>query len=477
MSKLSSVIANSGFPATGENGDAELTHRQLLGRRLFLNSLIRYGVAVGFVLSGLFAGGALRLTAVDVSPLVYVGILIAIYNTPVFYFVYQRRQPTDSAGAFSTILRVMYGVVVLDFLSLAAAVYLLGGARSPFMAFYLLHVALSCILMSRRAAVSFTTLAYALIVIQVLGEWQQVSWFVNGSWEMTNHPPIESDAALATLVVYGALLSLMTVLLVSIAERLRRDERMLRLRNRQLDELSSIRRDFLHVALHNVKSPIGATMMLLENLTLELAGPINEKQRDWLNRCANRLGGLSELLRDLQLLGELKTEELAGRFTRFDLRPMLLDLGAEYTSNAASCGHELHVEIPQSLPCIEGIERLIREGVINYLTNAIKYTPANGQIILRAGAPAGLVRIEVEDSGAGIEENDQHRLFDEFHRANKAESMRRGIPGTGLGLSIVKRIATAHQGQVGFASVPGKGCVFYLELPISPESPTRLPES
>lgn len=461
------------FGSGSEAADSRRISYRSLGRRMYLNALIRYAVAVVLTLGGLLARRVFGFVNSDVSPLFYVGVVIAVYNTPVFLYVRRACRSARPREADSSLREIIYTVIILDFLVLAVVVYILGGARSPFLAFYLLHVAVSCVTLTRRTAVTFTALAYVLMAVQVIGECMKIWPFDSNPWNPQRRFQVNIETAVGILVVYGILFVMIDVLLISIAEWLRRDERELQLKNAQLERLSNIRRSFLHVALHNLKTPIGAAMMMLENLNNELAGPLNHRQRDWINRCSVRLGSLIQLLRDLQLLGDLETEALHDRFEPVKVAPMVRELIEEVRINANTREQQIKTELPDDLPPVRAIERLLREAVINYLTNAIKYTPRNGVITLRARpADNHHLRIEVHDTGIGISEDHQKRLFQEFTRVDKAKSIKEGIPGTGLGLSIVKRIIDLHQGSVGVQSEPGKGTTFYMVLPVA--QPSRL---
>jgi len=457
--------------SASEAADSRKISYHSLARRMFLNGLIRYTVAGVFTLGGLLAHRVFEFLNSDVSPLFYVGLVIALYNTPVFLYVRRVCRSHRSLGPDRLMRGIMDTVIVLDFLVLAVVVYMLGGAGSPFLAFYLLHVTVSCVTLTRRTAITFTALAYFLIAVQVLGECMRIWPFDANPWNPGLKYTIDTETAVGILVVYGILFIMIDLILISVAEWLRRDERELRLKNAQLDRLSDIRRGFLHVALHNLKTPIGAAMMMLENLNNELAGPINDRQRDWINRCSVRLGGLIELLGDLQLLGDLETEALQDRFEPIEVAPMLRELVEEVRLNAQTRDQQITSEIPEDLPPVRGIERLMREAVINYLTNAIKYTPHKNVITLRARSIDNHhLRIEVQDTGPGISSENQKHLFQEFTRVDKAKSLKEGIPGSGLGLSIVKRIVDEHHGSVGVESEPGKGTTFYMVLPVAQPS-------
>ncbi len=459
---------------------ATLTHRQLLGHRLHLNSLIRFAVAFTLILAGLIAQLSLPIDAgISSTALIVLGLVIGLYNFVVRLVIQPYRHPDKSAAAFDRLRLIMYGAIALDYLALAVAVRLLGGAHSPFLAFYLLHAILCAVMCPRREAIGFMGLAILLITAQVLGEWFGVPPFALAEADYHAGPPMNAATAISIVGVYGSLFALTGMLLISLVDWLRWDEQRLRTMNQKLHDLSQLRRDFLHVALHNLKSPIGVSMMHMDNLQNELAGPLNDEQHVWIQRCYDRLDGLLELLNDIQLLGELETEDVHARMELFDVKALVRDVQTDYADMAAAQDHSLTIEMPDGAVNLVGIRRMVREAIVNFVTNAIKYTARGGTITIRIpnaaadrqSASTGHIRIEVEDNGRGLREEDQAAVFEEFTRV-KASTTSTGddgkpirIPGAGLGLSIVKRIAEAHGGRVGVDSEPGTGSVFYILIP------------
>jgi signal transduction histidine kinase len=141
--------------------------------------------------------------------------------------------------------------------------------------------------------------------------------------------------------------------------------------------------------------------------------------------------------------------------------------------------HTAVLEISDTASPVAAIPILVKEVIANYLTNAIKYTPQGGRITLRCIDLGGRVRVEVEDTGIGIDQEDQKKLFQEFSRIRREP--REGeikIPGIGLGLSIAKRIIEMHGGMVSLESEPGRGSVFSFEIPACEpgDDPVLLPE-
>jgi hypothetical protein len=118
---------------------------------------------------------------------------------------------------------------------------------------------------------------------------------------------------------------------------------------------------------------------------------------------------------------------------------------------------------------VRGDEDRLKQLLLNLVTNAIKYTPAGGHVMVSVTQKDGFAFVKVSDTGIGIPKEDLEHIFDRFYRVDKARSRQMG--GTGLGLSIASWIAEAHKGRIWAESVEGKGSVFTLQLP-SLDTPT-----
>jgi signal transduction histidine kinase len=249
------------------------------------------------------------------------------------------------------------------------------------------------------------------------------------------------------------------------------NENRLRRTNASLRTLSRLRRDFLHIAVHDMKSPVSAAKMLLHSLQTLLEDRLDPREEHLIERMHHRLDEASSFLRDFQFFAALEdTSQVRKNARRTDLNDILTRVAAEQLHLAADNGHTLSVDPVVNLPCVAGIDRLLSEVVTNLVTNAVKYTPAGGSIILRSlVTPEGNTRIEVEDNGIGISQENQKLLFREFVRLKDNEVSGRKVPGIGLGLSIVRRIVEMHGGKVFLRSEPEKGSVFGFDLPACPE--------
>jgi signal transduction histidine kinase len=127
-------------------------------------------------------------------------------------------------------------------------------------------------------------------------------------------------------------------------------------------------------------------------------------------------------------------------------------------------GVQLKLETSSASIALNGDQELINRLILNLLDNAVKYTPQGGEISLALERRNGNAEIVVRDTGIGIPEADQSRVFDRFYRVDKARS--RALGGAGLGLSIVRWIVDVHGGEVSVDSTPGRGSTFVVKLPL-----------
>ncbi len=439
-----------------------ITHR-LLGPRLHLHTLIRLGAATLLVASALIGRNLVGIENLDVRGISLLALFIVAYDLVAWLLIRPERGPQATTERYGYLLTIMHATVVLDFLALTMAAWLLGGIRSPFIALYLVHVMLTSILLSAREAVISLLIAFGLLAALAVFEFTGILLprMPDG---LVGPGPLDIRYALVALAVYGTLLAIVAYLLIGLSRVMRTGEAQLRAAYTALERLSGLRRDFLDIAVHNIKAPLGAVTMFLRNLRNGLAGPINEQQGEWVDRSLDRLAALTDFMSDLRLLATLETGGIEDRMEETDLVPMLMELAEEWNSEAEERGIDFVYDGPAELPRVRAHERLLREAVANFLSNALKFTPSGGRVTLRAETLPGTIRVSVEDTGVGISLADQGELFREFSRMRPADTSGDGRRGSGIGLSIVKRIVDAHGASLGCRSAPGEGSDFFIEL-------------
>jgi signal transduction histidine kinase len=444
--------------------DLILTHSLLLGERLYLFARLRFLAAAGILVGGLFATYAVGVEGLNLAALCGSAVFLAAYNVGVFLAVRPFRHLGEGADRHRRLVLVAYVSVALDYFVLTYAIWLVGGAQSPFLAFYLLHAILASVLLSRTEAYGHAAIGYLFLAALVLGEWSGAMPRQPIAGAIPLGAGLDLRLVLTILFVYGLLTAVTTVLTTGIVKLLRASERGLRDASDRLERLADMRRSFLHVVLHDVRSPVGTVVSMLEGLASGIDGALLEPQKRRVDRAGQRLQGVLDLLRSLRVLADLETERLETLMAPLDLLVTIRAAVEDHEDLAEQRGLTLQASLPSSLPQVKGVERLIREALANYLTNAIKYTQPGGSVIVAASSAQETVRVEVTDSGPGISAEDQGRLFQEFARAGRPAGKPGKNTGIGLGLSIVRRIADAHGGRAGVVSEPGHGSTFFIEF-------------
>ena len=233
-------------------------------------------------------------------------------------------------------------------------------------------------------------------------------------------------------------------------------------RLRQELELEVQRRvEFTRALVHELKTPLTPIMSSSDLLVSGL------KEEPWLSVAQNiqrgainlnkRIGELLDLAR-----GEIGMLRLNPK--RVDILKLLKNTGSEMSVVASSNGQTLKVELPQSLPMPWADEDRLRQIIQNLMVNATKFTPEGGIIHLRAREQNGFLIIEVQDTGYGIPEEEQRRLFRPYHRQI---GDREHLSGLGLGLALCKNLVQLHGGRIWVQSQEGKGSLFSFSIPIN----------
>jgi signal transduction histidine kinase len=277
--------------------------------------------------------------------------------------------------------------------------------------------------------------------------------------------PANPRHLLAILLVQGMWIVVTLSLLMGLVRRMRLGEASLRKANQEVRRFSEMQSNFSRVTIHDLKAPAAAAQSFLNNLRDGLVGELTDKQRNLVEGALRRLEGQMVLLRDFEIMAALDSVSMEKQSRELDLAVLLKGVVLDNQDMAGIHRHDLRLESSEDPPPVRGIEPLLRESVANFVTNAIKYTPEGGKIRVRVRNLGERVRVEVEDNGIGVSEEDRKKLFQEFVRLRRKDAPPR--EGSGLGLSIVSRIMDMHGGKAGCDSVLNQGSIFWLELPVA----------
>jgi two-component system phosphate regulon sensor histidine kinase PhoR len=231
----------------------------------------------------------------------------------------------------------------------------------------------------------------------------------------------------------------------------------------EAERLDRVRQDFVANVSHELRTPLTSLRGYAETL---LEGGLDdpENRGRFVRVIRDQTLRLEAIAEDLLTLADLERPGARLHAEPFDLREAVARQAGALQSRAAKAGLELVVEPGPPLP-VTADRGLVEQLLANLLDNAVKYTE-RGSVRVRAGEASGRVWCEVADTGCGIPESEQPRIFERFYRVDKARSREKG--GTGLGLAIVKHIAALHGGEVSLRSREGEGSCFRVELPREP---------
>jgi signal transduction histidine kinase/CHASE2 domain-containing sensor protein len=232
-----------------------------------------------------------------------------------------------------------------------------------------------------------------------------------------------------------------------------------------LAELSELKTRMIRMASHDLKNPLARVMAYAE-LLLEMDDPASSNWKAFAENIVKGAQMMNTIISDILNLEQLR----AGRVALDPIAPdaLLAEVIAINQPDIDAKGHTFTAAIVPGLPPIAGDYRQLVQAFSNLVSNAVKYTPNGGRIVLRAHIDEGdddTLCISVEDNGFGIAEEAQARLFQEFYRVRSRATAH--IAGTGLGLSLVKAVIEAHGGRIGVKSQEGAGTTFTVQLPIS----------
>jgi signal transduction histidine kinase/HAMP domain-containing protein len=233
--------------------------------------------------------------------------------------------------------------------------------------------------------------------------------------------------------------------------------------NEELAKANQLKNDFLANMSHELRTPLNSIIGFSDILLTEEVGALSPTQRDFLETVARNGRHLLELISELLDLSKIEAGRLRLTLEALDLRDLLREAADNVRAQTEQHRHRLDIEVPDEPLQVTADHVRVRQVLLNLLSNAIKFTPDGGHLRIVGRAENGGARIEVIDTGIGIAQSDQSKLFREFVQLDASAS--RHYEGTGLGLALSKRLVELHGGRIGVESDPGRGSTFWFTLP------------
>ena len=230
----------------------------------------------------------------------------------------------------------------------------------------------------------------------------------------------------------------------------------------ELELASRHKSEFLASMSHELRTPLNAVLGFSEVLLEQMFGEINERQEEYLQDIHGSGQHLLELLNEILDLSKVEAGRMELEYSSFELRSLLTDAASMLRERAAAHGVELRVEVAEDIGAVDSDELRLKQVVLNLMTNAVKFTPDGGSVVVQAASVGSGIEITVTDTGIGVAEADRERIFESFQQGGRGSSREEG---TGLGLTLSRRIVELLGGRMWLESQVGVGSTFGFTLP------------
>jgi signal transduction histidine kinase len=243
-------------------------------------------------------------------------------------------------------------------------------------------------------------------------------------------------------------------------------------KGRELEVASKHKSQFLANMSHELRTPLNAILGYTELILDSIYGDVPEKAHAVLERVQVNGRHLLGLINDVLDLSKIEAGQLTLSLNDYSLGDVVNGVVAAVEPLAAGKHLAFRAEVAADLPPGRGDERRLSQVLLNLVGNAIKFTD-QGEVKIRASAANGTFTVAVRDTGPGIADSDQAKIFEEFQQADNSSTRQKG--GTGLGLAIAKRIIEMHGGRLWVESSLGQGSTFSFSLPVTVEQQAGIP--
>ena len=333
---------------------------------------------------------------------------------------------------------------------------------------------------SARNSREFTHLSEGAYTFKVRAANAEGRWSEPAAYTFFILPPWYRTSwaySLFALTASGLFYSGYRIRVSQIQLRSRRLEALVRRRTEELAHANSAKTDFIANMSHEIRNPLNGVIGLASLLQDSELSPRQREMAVSLHKCAEYL---STLVEDILDFSKIEAGLITITAQPVNLHDMFSDIGAIFAWQSGEQQMPISIRLSPDLPeTVIGDEAKIKQIVINYVSNALKYAGRGSIEIAAAGRPmpGGIVEIfiEVRDHGHGIPPEEQPRLFEKFSRGRRAQLEK--IGGTGLGLAVCRAFGERMGGSVGLTSTPGRGSTFWFKVALGLPAiqPARMP--
>jgi signal transduction histidine kinase len=247
----------------------------------------------------------------------------------------------------------------------------------------------------------------------------------------------------------------------------------------EVQQISQTKSEFISAVSHELRTPLTSIKGYAALLMTGKIGSIPPEVKDRLEKINKHSDNLVKLINELLDISRIESGRTEMNFSEIKATKMIDNVRDLLTPQLKDKGVELITDVPDAVPPILVDSSHFERVFINLIGNAIKFTPKDGTITVKAEKDKDDILFSVTDTGIGIKEDDLQKLFEEFYRVEN--EINQNVKGTGLGLALAKKIVEVHGGTMWVTSKVGEGTTFFFTVPCEPiktkSSPKGTPSS
>ena len=262
---------------------------------------------------------------------------------------------------------------------------------------------------------------------------------------------------------------------ITLRQKIEEATRELKRVNTRLRELDKTKDEFISMASHQLRTPLTSVKGYLSMILEGDVGPVTKNEKEYIKRAFEAAQRMVYLIGDMLNVSRLQTGKFVIENKPTNLAEAVASEVAQVEELAAAKKLKFSFHKPESFPVLDMDETKIQQVVMNFLDNAIYYTPAGGTVTVDLKATNTEVIFTVTDTGIGVPASVQHHMFSKFYRADNARKLR--PDGTGLGLFTAKKVVAVQGGAIIFKSTEGKGSTFGFSFPLKALQTASSPKS
>jgi signal transduction histidine kinase len=350
-----------------------------------------------------------------------------------------------------------------DVVILTAAIYFTGGPSSPLLASYVIVISVLSLLANLGVTVLMVLFVLAsfsaMMILMATGVLPPQPVPITPGQVPSIGDAITSIGQCAIVVGVPAFFSAATLRV------LRAREAALERRTAQLIQAATQRSQFVASMTHELRTPIHGVQGLSDVIAAGVYGPVTDKQKDACASIKRSAQNLLSLIDDLLALTRAEAGKIEARPADVDVPALVERVTASVSWMVGTKNLGLDTDLEPGLPTVASDERWLAHVLVNLVSNAVKFTPEGGRVMVRATRRDDAVVLEVVDTGIGIAPEERTAIFEPFRQAEHGDA--KGYGGVGLGLALVARLTDLLGASVELDSVVGKGSTFRVIVPLT----------